>query len=80
MDFAGKRSLPLRQQRPDGSALSGLPKPFALCLFVRISLSSPALHYNKKMAATANTKHQLKTIQKIEHNLAYMDYAMIFCL
>ncbi len=24
------------------------------------------------------TKHQLKTIQKIEHNLAYMDYAMIF--
>jgi hypothetical protein len=27
-----------------------------------------------------NTKHQLKTIQKIEHNLAYMDYAMIFCL
>ena len=28
----------------------------------------------------ANTKHQLKTIQKIEHNLAYMDYAMIFCL
>ena len=39
--------------RPDGSALSGLPKPFALCLFVRISLSSPALHYNKEMAATA---------------------------
>ena len=29
---------------------------------------------------TAYTKHQLKTIQKIEHNLAYMDYAMIFCL
>ena len=28
----------------------------------------------------ANTNHQLKTIQKIEHNLAYMDYAMIFCL
>ena len=27
-----------------------------------------------------NTKHQLKTIQKIEYNLAYMDYAMIFCL
>ena len=27
-----------------------------------------------------DTKHQLKTIQKIEHNLAYMDYAMIFCL
>ena len=27
-----------------------------------------------------NTKNQLKTIQKIEHNLAYMDYAMIFCL
>ena len=53
MDFAGKRSLPLRQGRPDGSALSGLPKPFALCLFVRISLSSPALHYNKEMAATA---------------------------
>ena len=24
------------------------------------------------------TKHQLKTIQKIEHNLAYMDCAMIF--
>ncbi len=28
----------------------------------------------------SHTKHQLKTIQKIEHNLAYMDYAMIFCL
>ena len=27
-----------------------------------------------------DTKNQLKTIQKIEHNLAYMDYAMIFCL
>ena len=27
-----------------------------------------------------NTKNQLKTIQKIEHNLAHMDYAMIFCL
>ena len=40
MDFAGKRSLPLRQQRPDGSALSGLPNPFALCLFVRIFLFS----------------------------------------
>ena len=26
----------------------------------------------------SNTNHQLKTIQKIEHNLAYMDYAMIF--
>ena len=24
-----------------------------------------------------DTKHQLKTIQKIEHNLAYMDYAML---
>ena len=28
----------------------------------------------------AYTKNQLKTIQKIGHNLAYMDYAMIFCL
>ena len=28
----------------------------------------------------SHTKHQLKTIQKIEQNLAYMDYAMIFCL
>ena len=27
-----------------------------------------------------HTKNQLKTIQKIEHDLAYMDYAMIFCL
>ena len=27
-----------------------------------------------------NTNNQLKTIQKIEHNLAYMDYAKIFCL
>ena len=27
-----------------------------------------------------HTKHQLKTIQKIEHNLACMDYAKIFCL
>jgi len=25
-----------------------------------------------------DTKHQLKTIQKIEHDLAYMDYVMIF--
>ena len=25
-------------------------------------------------------KISIKTIQKIEHNLAYMDYAMIFCL
>ncbi len=32
------------------------------------------------MIRLTNTKHQLKTIQKIEHNLAYMDYAMIFCL
>ena len=24
------------------------------------------------------TKNQLKTVQKIEHNLAYMDYAKIF--
>ena len=55
MDFAGKRSLPLRQGRPDGSALSGLPKSFALCLFVRISLSSPALHYNKKWLPQLNT-------------------------
>ena len=55
MDFAGKRSLPLRQGRPDGSALSGLPKPFALCLLVRISLSSPALHYNKKWLPQLNT-------------------------
>ncbi len=29
---------------------------------------------------TIYTKNQLKTVQKIEHNLAYMDYAMIFCL
>ena len=26
------------------------------------------------------TNNQLKTVQKIEHNLAYMDYAKIFCL
>jgi len=26
------------------------------------------------------TKNQLKTIQKIEHNLAYMDYAMILSI
>ena len=50
MDFAGKRSLPLRQGRPDGSALSGLPKPFALCLLVRISLSS-----HKKWLPQLNT-------------------------
>jgi len=37
-DFAGKRSLPLRQQRPDGSALSGLPKPFTLLLIARTFL------------------------------------------
>ena len=28
----------------------------------------------------SHTKNQLKTVQKIEHNLAYMDYAKIFCL
>ena len=33
-----------------------------------------------KLTFHYDTKHQLKTIQKIEHNLAYMDYAMIFCL
>ena len=27
-----------------------------------------------------DTKNQLKTVQKIEHNLAYMDSAKIFCL
>jgi len=27
-----------------------------------------------------DTKHQLKTIQKIEHNLACMGYVKIFCL
>ena len=35
------------------------------------------------MAARFNwgsNKNQLKTVQKIEHNLAYMDYAKIFCL
>ncbi len=26
------------------------------------------------------TKKQLKTIQKIEYDLEYMDHAMIFCL
>jgi len=26
------------------------------------------------------TNNQLKTVQKIEHNLACMDYAKIFCL
>ena len=33
-----------------------------------------------KLTFHYDTKHQLITIQKIEHNLAYMDYAMIFCL
>jgi len=33
-----------------------------------------------ELRTSFHTKHQLKTIQKIEHNLAYMDYAMIFCL
>ena len=32
----------------------------------------------QKTQHPADTKNQLKTIQKIEHNLAYMDYAMIF--
>ena len=40
-DFIGKRSLPLRLQRPDGSALSGLPKPFTLFSFVLTFLSIP---------------------------------------
>ena len=33
-----------------------------------------------KAVTPIDTKNQLKTIQKIEHNLACMDYAMIFCL
>ena len=40
-DFIGKRSLPLRLQRPDGSALNGLPKPFTLFSFVLTFLSIP---------------------------------------
>ena len=31
-DFADKHFLPLRLQLPNGSALSGLPKPFTLLL------------------------------------------------
>jgi hypothetical protein len=37
-DFADKHFLPLRQQRPEGSALSGLPKPFTLLLIARTFL------------------------------------------
>ena len=37
-------------------------------------------HISKITTERVYTKHQLKTIQKIEHDLAYMDYAMIFCL
>ena len=33
-ELAGKLLLPLRQGRPDGSALNGLPKPFTLPSFV----------------------------------------------
>ncbi len=40
---------------------------------------------NKKDSRAANsaifyTKNQLKTVQKIEHNFAYMDSAKFFCL
>ena len=37
-DFADKHFLPLRLQRPNGSALSGLPKPFTLLLIARTFL------------------------------------------
>jgi len=37
-DFAGKHFLPLRLQRPNGSALSGLSKPFTLLLIARAFL------------------------------------------
>ena len=49
-DFAGKRSLPLRQGRPDGSALSGLPKPFTLLSFVRTFFILLALKVNAAAA------------------------------
>ena len=44
-------SAPLTPASLSGKRLDLNPLP--LCLFVRISLSSPALHYNKEMAATA---------------------------
>ena len=41
----------------------------------------PVIHYHCRSSRDKlryDTKNQLKTIQKIEHDLAYMDYAMIF--
>ena len=38
------------------------------------------LTYARNSVILTYTKNQLKTVQKIEHNLAYMDYAKIFCL
>ena len=58
----------------DKPACSRFPR---LVLFHLSALSIERLKISIKYAYT---KHQLKTIQKIEHNLAYMDYAMIFCL
>ena len=53
-DFAGKRSLPLRQQRPDGSALSGLPKPFTLLLFV-LTFSIARLYTKRRCTLLKST-------------------------
>ena len=42
----------------------------------------PALRYPRAgcFISHSHTKNQLKTIQKIEHKLACMDYAKTFCL
>ena len=50
--------------------------PADFCLVLdKIMLENPHTFLVK-----TGSKHQLKTIQKIEHDLAYMDYAMIFCI
>ena len=36
--------------------------------------------FHHEVYAAFHTKNRLKTVQKIEHNLAYMDYARAFCL
>ena len=65
------------------SVMTGQPRPlshFETALSLTPQLISWLFLGHIQIGAqfSYNTKHQLKTIQKIEHDLAYMDYAMIF--
>ena len=46
----------------------------------RFCTSFNVLHRVFNIRYNTNTNNQLKTVQKIEHNLVYMDYAKIFYL